>query len=117
MDGGILIFFSLFILLIFSIFSGFLFKELIIGCGSFFYSSSILELPKSISFFEMESIYEFYGYYNFSFFYLILVKFLPIYVSFFGIFIYYIYFLYGYKIIFLNIFFKYSKFIFFFSNK
>ena len=117
MDGGILIFFSLFILLIFSIFSGFFFKELMIGCGSFFSSSSILELPKSISFFEIECIYEFYEYYNFNFLYLILVKFLPIYVSFFGVFIYYIYFLYGYKIIFFNIFFKYSKIIFFLSNK
>ena len=117
LDGGLLIFISLLILLIFSIFSGFLFKELIIGYGSFFYSSSILELPKSISFFEIECIYELYGYYNFNFFYLILVKFLPIYISFFGVFIYYIYFLYGYRVIFFNWFFKYSKFIFFFANK
>ncbi len=102
LDGGLLIFISLLILLIFSIFSGFLFKELIIGYGSFFYSSSILELPKSISFFEIECIYELYGYYNFNFFYLILVKFLPIYISFFGVFIYYIYFLYGYRVIFFN---------------
>ena len=116
-DSSLLIYLSKLILIFFSIFSGYFFKEIIIGYSSFFIYDNILELPKNLSFFELECFYEIFFFYNFNFLYLVLLKFLPIYLSLFSIIFYYLYFLISYKIIFYNFFFKYSKFFFFFSNK
>ena len=116
-DSGINIYISQIILVFFSIFSGFLFKEVFIGFSNFFIYDTIFEIPKSISFFDIECFYEIFYFFNFGFLYLILIKFLPLYFSFFCIIFYYFYFLFFYRIIFFNFFFKLSKFFFFFSNK
>lgn len=142
-ESGFYIYFSQVILLFFSIFSGYFFREIFIGFGNFNIYNSILELPKSISFFEVECFFDVFEYYNhsfnFGFFYISLLKFLPLYSSLFSIIIYYVYFLYFYKIIIyyfvenkkvtfsfysftinfrVNFIFElYSKIVFFLSNK
>ena len=57
-DSSLLIYLSKLILIFFSIFSGYFFKEIIIGYSSFFIYDNILELPKNLSFFELECFYE-----------------------------------------------------------
>ena len=101
-ESGLCIYISQVVLLFFSIFSGYLLKEAIIGYGSFYVNGSILELPKSISFFEIECLYEIFYFYDFGFFYLILVKFLPFYSSLLCTIVYYFYFINFYSIIFLK---------------
>ena len=131
-ESGIHIYISLLILIFFSIFSGYFFKEIFIGFGSFFFETNLLELPKIISFFEIECFNELFFFYNLHYFYLILLKFLPIYLVFFSIFVYYFYTFFFYKILY-NFFFNkilvfkfnlkgfylncYFKLIFFLSNK
>merc|ERR1712228_669234 len=57
-----------------------------IGFGNIYIYNSILQLPKSISFFEIECFIEILTFYNINFFYYILLKYLPIYSTFFGLF-------------------------------
>ena len=98
-EGGFYIYFSQVILIIFSIFSGYFFKEVFIGFGNLYIYNSILELPKYISFFEIECFIEILIFYNISFFYYIILKFLPLYSTFFGLFIYYFYYIFFYKLL------------------
>merc|ERR1712109_430140 len=57
-EGGLYIYISQIVLLLFSIFSGYFFKEIFIGFGNIHIYNSILQLPKSISFFEVECFIE-----------------------------------------------------------
>ena len=126
-ESGIHIYISLLVLIFFSIFSGYFFKEIFIGFGSFFFETNLLELPKSFSFFEIECFNELFFFYNLNYFYLILLKFLPIYLVFFSIFIYYFYTFFFYKILYKMFFNRilvlkinlkyYSKLISFLSHK
>ena len=96
-EGGLYIYIAQVVLIIFSIFSGYLFKEVFLGFGNLFLYNSILELPKSINFFEIECFIEILTFYNINFFYYIILKYLPIYSTFFGLFFYYFYFKFFYK--------------------
>ncbi len=129
-ESGYCIFLVQVLLIVFSIFSGYIFKEYMIGFGSFFSSSSILELPKSIFFFDIECFYEIFYFYNFGFNYLVLIKFLPFYSVLISLSIYFKYFTSFYKHFIFSYHYKkkteinlwrltelYSKLIFFLSNK
>ena len=111
-EGGLYIYISQITLILFSIFSGYFFKEIFIGFGNIYIYNSILQLPKSISFFEVECFIEILTFYNISFFYYIILKYLPIYSTFFGLYIYYFYFKFFYKIL-KNYFLKKKKSILF----
>ena len=140
-EGGLFIYIAQVTLIIFSIFSGYFFKEIFIGFGNFSIYNNILELPKSVNFFEIECFIELLTFYNISFYYYIILKYLPLYSTFFGLFIYYFYYRFFYKILinyflnknkiyYLNLFFikipvfsnkilldLYIKIVFFLSNK
>jgi NADH-ubiquinone oxidoreductase chain 5 len=96
----------LFILMLCSIFIGFIFKDLIIGVGSNFWNNILIFNPKNNNIFNAEFLKNTY-------------KLLPMFISFFGIFLCFIIYIYNFNKYFYKLFInsKNIRFFYFFFNK